>query len=71
MKWLKARRTRAAAEEEQGYRYQAAQFAGATAPRARYIIEQQRATLRDTPFGRGARRATLRYLAREPGTEGR
>jgi hypothetical protein len=66
----RAERRAAAAEqaEQQGYDHQVAQLADATVPRARYIIEQQKATLPDTPFSRGVLRATAEYL-REASTE--
>lgn len=59
-------------EAERGYREQLAELRrdDTTSPRARYILEQHQATLRDTPFNRGRLAATADYIrAQEPGAE--
>jgi hypothetical protein len=49
-------------EAERGYLQQLTQLHDTTLPRARYILDQQRAILRDTPFNRGCIRATAEYI---------
>lgn len=59
-------------ETERGYREQTASLKldGATSPRARYILEQHRAILPDTPASRGRLAATADYIrAQEPEAE--
>lgn len=59
-------------EAERGYREQLAELQrdGTTSPRARYVLEQQQAILRDTPFNRGRMAATADYIrAQEPEAE--
>jgi hypothetical protein len=59
-------------EAERGYREQLAELQrdDTTSPRARYILEQQQAILRDTPFNRGRLAATADYIrAQEPEAE--
>jgi hypothetical protein len=49
-------------EAERGYLEQLAALDDVTAPRARYILEEQQAILADTPFNRGRIRATAEYI---------
>lgn len=59
-------------EAERGYREQLAELErdDTTSPRARFILEQHRAILRDTPFNRGRLAATADYIrAQEPEAE--
>lgn len=56
-------------ETNRGYREQMAELraGNTTSPRARYILEQHQAILRDTPFNRGHLAATADYIrAQEP-----
>ena len=59
-------------EAERGYREQLAELQrdDTTSPRARYILEQHQAILRDTPFNCGRLAATADYIrAQEPEPE--
>jgi hypothetical protein len=59
-------------EADRGYRQQMAQLKldDTTSPRARFILEQQQAILRDTSFNRGCIAATADYIrALEPEAE--
>ena len=60
----------AGAEDERGYRDQLAGLDGVTLPRARYLLAQQQATLRDTPYDRGVIRATAEYVRALEGPNG-
>ena len=55
--------------ESDGYREQSAdlQRDDTTSPRARYILEQHQAILRDTPFNRGVLAATADYIRAQEG----
>jgi hypothetical protein len=60
----RGRRSAAPADHdaELGYLCQMAELRDTTLPRARYILEQDRATLPDTLFNRGVIRATADYI---------
>ena len=50
-------------EDERGYRDQMSRLDGTTLPRARFILDQQQATLPGTPYDQGCVRATAGYIA--------
>ena len=54
----------ATAEDERGYRDQLAELQrdDTTSSRARFILDQQQATLPDTPYNQGCIRATAGYI---------
>ncbi len=49
-------------EGERGYRDQMSGLCGTTLPRARFILDQQQATLPGTPYDQGCIRATTGYI---------
>jgi hypothetical protein len=60
--WLNRSAGGSDSEEENGYHDQMSRLHGATLPRARFILDQQQATLPGTPYNQGCIRATAGYI---------